>query len=267
MTQAGGGFCIMQMVTVTEHHKSRDRIKNLGEVFTPEKYVEEMLDLIGKSKSKVWSDLNTFFFEPCCGHGNIVVPIIRRRLNAIYSTNKSNNKKEETLYAIANTINTLWAIDIDKENIETCRQRILCEVLSFALEKLNELKVHVFVSKNFDFMAHVICAINWQIYENETLSALAERKDAEKSASLTRLGDAWYTKNGHKPIDFSNTWVSFYNETKEDQTTPMLFGQAQRALNDAITGKSTLSKEFKFISFMFALSKQPSTKISHDIAS
>jgi len=65
-------------------HRSRERIRDLGEVFTPDKYVEDMLDLLGQECKNFWANENRVFFEPCCGHGNIVLAIYRRRLQAIY---------------------------------------------------------------------------------------------------------------------------------------------------------------------------------------
>ena len=61
------------------HHRNKKRIRELGEVFTPQKYVHQMLDLLDKS---VFADNNTVFFEPTCGHGNFVVAIVERRLDA-----------------------------------------------------------------------------------------------------------------------------------------------------------------------------------------
>ena len=45
------------------HHRSKNRIRDFGEVFTPEKYVNQMLDMLDKS---VWTDANTIFYEPTC---------------------------------------------------------------------------------------------------------------------------------------------------------------------------------------------------------
>ena len=101
------------------HHRSKKRIRELGEVFTPDKYVHEMLDMLD---SAVWSDTNTVFFEPTCGHGNFVISIIERRLKAFLE--KGKKEKKPKLYALANTLNNLWAIDVDAQNIELCRKRV-----------------------------------------------------------------------------------------------------------------------------------------------
>lgn len=60
-----------------ENHRSRERIRLLGEVFTPDEYVNKMLDMLDP---KVWADESVSFFEPTCGHGNFVLAIAQRRL-------------------------------------------------------------------------------------------------------------------------------------------------------------------------------------------
>lgn len=83
--------------------RSKERIKEFGEVFTPEHVVKE-IDLMSKSNPNVWSDLEYAFFEPTCGTGNFVVAIYTRRLEAI--------KNLGIFEAITATINTLWAITL-----------------------------------------------------------------------------------------------------------------------------------------------------------
>ena len=46
------------------YDRSKNRIRDSGEVFTYEKYVNQMLDMLDKS---VWTDINIFFYEPICG--------------------------------------------------------------------------------------------------------------------------------------------------------------------------------------------------------
>ena len=68
-------FSIMALdenILCLAHHRSRQRIQHLGEVFTPEKYVQQMLDMLGKL---VWTSTDTVFFEPTCGHGILLRPL------------------------------------------------------------------------------------------------------------------------------------------------------------------------------------------------
>ena len=63
------------LIANIEHYRSDSRVRDLGEVFTPEKYISQMLELI---ESRHWKDENVFFFEPTCGHGNIVLSILKK---------------------------------------------------------------------------------------------------------------------------------------------------------------------------------------------
>ena len=63
-----------------KQHRSKERIKKYGEVFTPKKVINDMLDLIGDSDSPIWSDENVVFFEPTCGNGNICSAIVELSL-------------------------------------------------------------------------------------------------------------------------------------------------------------------------------------------
>lgn len=228
-------------------HRSRDRIRELGEVFTPEKYVEDMLDLLGKDRKNFWQNERYVFFEPCCGHGNIVLAIYRRRLQAIYKKALAQQINRPYFYAVANALNTLWAIDIDKENVENARMRVLALTLEFIKEKMgckNRLKL---VNQHKNFFAHVLATIRWQIYENETLSALSPKTEAEEQAHKTKAGYTWFKKNKYRKLDFDTTWVAFFTECRRKKIVPIEFKKSEKFI-------STLSKQqkHKHIYFSFA---------------
>ena len=56
--------------------KSKDRVRDHGEVFTPVHIVKDMCDLI---PSDIWENIDTKFLEPCCGNGNILAEIAQRK--------------------------------------------------------------------------------------------------------------------------------------------------------------------------------------------
>lgn len=58
--------------------KSRERVANFGEVFTAEREVNAMLDLVKQETERV----DSRFLEPACGTGNFLVEILRRKLEA-----------------------------------------------------------------------------------------------------------------------------------------------------------------------------------------
>ncbi len=238
-------------------HRSKDRIKDLGEVFTPESYVEDMLNLLTKDKRGLWSDEEVSFFEPCSGHGNIVLPIYKRRLEGIYkkATTQGLRSNEAAWYAVANALNTLWAIDIDAKNVENCRSRVLSATLEFLKSKLDIKNNHILLSKKRDFFAHVLSAIKWHIDENETLSALSKSETAKASANLTRSGAKWYSQNGHNPMNFDLTWVSFYESCESTNAVPLEFERSLRFIDGVLSGKLRGLEDFEFAKAVIDVNK------------
>ncbi len=239
------------------NHRSKKRIQDLGEVFTPEAYVEEMLDLLAKDKKNFWSDEDVVFFEPCCGHGNIVLPIYRRRLEAIYKkaiTQGFGKTKEAPFYAVANALNSLWAIDIDSKNIENTRSRVLQETLEFLKSKLNISNTQILIAKNKEFFAHLVSAVKWHIDENETLSALSTDKNAKQYASLTKSGAKWFTQNGHNELDFDLTWVCFFESCEDSKVVPLEFERSSKFIEGIISGRLKGFEEYTFAKIVFGSS-------------
>ena len=199
---------IINNISQLAHHRSKKRIRDFGEVFTPEKYVQQMLDMLDKS---VWTDTNTVFFEPTCGHGNFVSAIVERRLKALLKKAKRQKIKSSHFYTVANTLNTLWAIDIDPQNIGFCRQRVFDIVCRFLRERTNyfdcekkclsqEQFLKFFIQEHREFLAHVLCCLEWQIQENEALSCLeTDPVKAKQSADKTVVSRKWFKKKRPPP--------------------------------------------------------------------
>jgi len=86
--------------------RSKDRVKELGEVFTPAALVSAMLD---KMPADSWLPGKTWL-EPSCGTGNFLVQILERKLAAGHPP----------LEALA----TLYGIDIMEDNVVESRRRL-----------------------------------------------------------------------------------------------------------------------------------------------
>src|SRR5207253_222357 len=59
--------------------KSKDRVADHGEVFTPEWLVEKMLNLVKGESERI----DSRFLEPACGSGNFLVGVLKRKLAAV----------------------------------------------------------------------------------------------------------------------------------------------------------------------------------------
>ena len=105
--------------------KSKARVKQHGEVFTPEFIVKQMCDLCEPEISQI----NKKIFEPTCGNGNFLVEILRRKLEKIKkskNTKKTAEKLEVSAFEfdILVALSNIYAVDIQEDNILESRQRM-----------------------------------------------------------------------------------------------------------------------------------------------
>lgn len=98
--------------------KSKQRVNDHGEVFTPEREVNAMLDLVKQETDRIESR----FLEPACGTGNFLAEVLRRKLDVVESRYKK-SKLEYERYAVL-AVASIYGVDILEDNVFQCRQRL-----------------------------------------------------------------------------------------------------------------------------------------------
>lgn len=99
--------------------KSKKRVADHGEVFTPPWLVEKMLDLVKGETERI----DSRFLEPACGSGNFLVPILQRKLAAVEARyGKSDFEKRH--YALL-ALTSCYGIELLADNIAECRANML----------------------------------------------------------------------------------------------------------------------------------------------
>lgn len=93
--------------------KSADRVKDLGEVFTPKRIVNLMLDQ-PEITAKI-NDLHATFLEPSAGEGAFLVELLKRKLQVASKLSKS-SRTFNTNSLIA--LSTLYGIEYMEDNVE-----------------------------------------------------------------------------------------------------------------------------------------------------
>lgn len=99
--------------------KSKQRVADHGEVFTPAWMVEAMLDLVKGETERI----DSRFLEPACGSGNFLVQILRRKLAAVeLKYGKSDFERQH--YALLGLM-CIYGIELLPDNIVECRANLL----------------------------------------------------------------------------------------------------------------------------------------------
>ena len=99
--------------------KSKQRVADHGEVFTPAWMVEAMLDLVKDETERI----DSRFLEPACGSGNFIVQILQRKLAAVeLKFGKSDFERQH--YALLGLM-CIYGIELLADNIAECRANVL----------------------------------------------------------------------------------------------------------------------------------------------
>ena len=98
--------------------KSKERVSSFGEVFTSDREVNAMLDLV-KDESE---NIESTFLEPACGDGNFLSEILKRKLNIV----KDRYCKIHNLYEIYSIIavSSVYGVDLLNDNVLECQKRL-----------------------------------------------------------------------------------------------------------------------------------------------
>jgi 2-polyprenyl-3-methyl-5-hydroxy-6-metoxy-1,4-benzoquinol methylase len=90
--------------------KRKDRKKLTAEDFTPEFLVIQILDKLNEYSPESWEEGKSFL-DPACGNGNMLVCVLKRKLDLGHNPLAS--------------IRSVYGTDIMEDNIQECRQRLL----------------------------------------------------------------------------------------------------------------------------------------------
>ena len=98
--------------------RSRERVAEHGEVFTPVWMVEDMLDLVKHESERI----DSRFLEPACGSGNFLKPVLQRKLATVHARYKQSDfeRKHYALFALM----CIYGIELLEDNVHECRSNL-----------------------------------------------------------------------------------------------------------------------------------------------
>lgn len=97
---------------------SKERVADHGEVFTSQREVNAMLDLVKQETERI----DSRFLEPACGTGNFLIEILGRKLNMVEAKYRKSQLEFERNVVLA--VSSVYGIDIQDDNVIECRKRL-----------------------------------------------------------------------------------------------------------------------------------------------
>lgn len=98
--------------------KSKQRVADHGEVFTSEREVKAMCDLVKDETERI----DSRFLEPACGDGNFLAEVLSRKMAVVkrrYGKSSFDYEKNAVLAATS-----IYGVDILLDNVMACRERM-----------------------------------------------------------------------------------------------------------------------------------------------
>jgi hypothetical protein len=105
--------------------KSRQRVSDHGEVFTPRWLVDDMLDLVKSETERI----DSRFLEPACGSGNFLITVLERKLAAVKARHGGSDfeKRHYALFAVM----CIYGVELLGDNAAECRENLLAVFTAF----------------------------------------------------------------------------------------------------------------------------------------
>lgn len=136
--------------------KSKKRVRDHGEVFTPDFIVKDMLDLVKNETERIESR----FLEPACGDGNFLAPILERKLEVVKKKYKSSQVEFERNALLA--VGSIYGVELLHDNVLACIER-LYNIVDDMYSKLYKDK------RNSDFRKSIRFVLNRNILQGNAL--------------------------------------------------------------------------------------------------
>lgn len=109
--------------------KTKQRVADHGEVFTNEREVNAMLDLVKHETERI----DSRFLEPACGNGNFLAEVLKRKL-AVVENKYSKSQFEWELNSLI-SVSSIYGVDILEDNASECRERLFAIFSKIYLNK------------------------------------------------------------------------------------------------------------------------------------
>ena len=133
--------------------KSRKCVVQHGEVFTAEREVKAMCDLVADECMRI----DSRFLEPACGDGNFLAEILTRKLNVVIKKYKRNSVDYEKNSLLA--LGSIYGVELLADNVQSCRKRLYTiwnKAYKRAVKKI-EQKEEVCESARYILEKNIVC--------------------------------------------------------------------------------------------------------------
>ena len=177
---------------------SKERVKEFGEVFTPDSIVNDMLDLMDKQLPNNEEYITQTVLEPACGDGQFLIQILYRKLLQVQKL-----PIEQRQINLIKALSSIYGVDIQKDNVKKAKERMEKvatgkKVSSF---DLNSKKQPIQIDLGIEYTEQLIKAIKHILKTNIIVGNTLEPDKLELTAyHYTKENKVWLAKADLKSL-------------------------------------------------------------------
>lgn len=212
--------------------KSQQRVRDLGEVFTPRRIVQQMLDLL---PADTWEPHpSATFLEPSAGDGNFLVAIYDRKAEAVLArAHKGNLPAGDAVQAIQfhllEALASIYAVDISAENVIGgteehplgSRDRLLAHVTRWHTQATGKPP-----AQNSRFLKAARLIVEWNLIVGNMLPVNADGSPSGRD-DIPLIEYEWDPSTQHVSIRQTTLGQCLAQADEDTSNTLSLFGYEQ----------------------------------------
>jgi SAM-dependent methyltransferase len=200
-------FRILKEQSVMSGIKSKNRVKQYGEVFTPDSIVNNMLDLVDKELDGDY--ISKTFLEPACGDGQFLIRILYRKLEKVIKL-----PVEDRALALIKALTSIYGVDIQEDNIIAARERMLDiimgkKVKTFDIDSTNVIEINIGINITDELLETIKYILDKNIVVGNTLEAQSVKLNEYKfrgeavEVVVSTLDPTPWTIIEHEPVHYT----------------------------------------------------------------
>ena len=150
---------------------SKERVKEFGEVFTPDSIVNDMLDLVDEQLEHNESYIDKTYLEPACGDGQFLIRILYRKLKVVEQM-----PLEKRPLGLVKALASIYGVDIQADNVVASRNRMYLIAIGKSVEtfdlngKTNVISVQLGIYYSEQLLKVIKYILDNNIIVGDTLS-------------------------------------------------------------------------------------------------
>ncbi len=177
--------------------RSKKRVADHGEVFTPPQLVDAMIDLVGDEADRI----DSRFLEPACGSGNFLVPVLQRKLATVRA--RYGRSAFECRHQALLALMSIYGIELLADNVAECRRNLLNAFVA---------ELNVDADDELRSAASVVVAVNAVHGDALTMQTRTEPAEPITFAEWSYLGKGQYRRRDFR-FDVLTQMSSFGEDT------------------------------------------------------